>query len=89
MPTFLPAALAALLMTAEAQAFCASVPEDSAWHATQQKTAHMLCLQRELSQATDEKAAEARWQLQFGTLAARTELMLQQQRAASMLDRWN
>jgi hypothetical protein len=80
------AALAVLLMTAaEVQAACVSVTEDSAWNATQQKTTHTLCQQREISRTTNDMAVQARWQLEMGTFVARTELQLQQQRAAQMM----
>lgn len=79
------AALAALMMTAPVLALCVSVPEDSAWQAAQQKVAHTLCLQRELDQATADRVELVRWKAQLEALAARTELMLQQQRAAAQL----
>lgn len=79
------AGMAALLMTTQTQAYCYSAVEDSAWRAAQQKTAHTLCLQRELALATADKADEVRWKAQLDALTARTELMLQQQRAAAML----
>jgi hypothetical protein len=81
------AALAALLLTAPAQALCYKVPEDSGWQGPQRNTAHTLCLQRELTQDTHDRADDVRWRAQFDALAARTELMLQQQRAMTMLNR--
>ena len=85
MRTSLFAAVAALLMTTQTQAFCYSVVEDSAWEGAQQKTVHTLCLQRELAQTTSDRADEVRWKAQLDALNARTDLMLQQQRAAAML----
>jgi hypothetical protein len=87
MRTFSLAALAALLLTAPAQALCYTVPEDSAWDGPQRNTARTLCLQRELSQDTNDRADDVRWKAQLDALAARTEQMLQQQRALTTLDR--
>lgn len=81
------ALLAALLTTAEAQAYCIMVPGDTPWQGAERQTAQALCLQRELSQATEDRADEVRWKAQLDALAARTELLLQQQRAAAMLNR--
>jgi len=46
MRTILIAALAALLMTAEAQAYCIVLPEESAWQGAERQIAQTLCLQR-------------------------------------------
>jgi hypothetical protein len=79
------AAMAVLLMIPQAQALCLSVPEDAAWQGAQRQTAHTLCLHRELSRATESRADEVRWKALLDALAARAELLLQQQRAATML----
>jgi hypothetical protein len=74
-------------MPLESQAYCTALPEETAWQGVQRQTAQTLCLQRELSEMTEDRAAEVRWKAQLSALAARTELLLQQQRAAGMLNR--
>lgn len=73
-------------MTAQTQAYCYSFVEGSAWQGAQRQTAHTLCLQRELSQATEDRADEVRWKAQLDALAARTALMPQQHRAATPMN---
>ena len=83
-----PVALALLLTTIEAQAGCMVISPGSAWDGAERSTARTLCLERELSQSSEALADQMRWKIELGTFSARTELLLQQQRAATGLNDW-
>lgn len=80
------AAFAVALTAAPAAAQCAGVPGAAPWQGAAEATTRALCLQRELSEATRDVAREVRWRTDLGVLAARNQLLLQQLRAAAMLN---
>jgi hypothetical protein len=63
--------------TSGASALCVSYPDDGSTNYVENRTAHMLCLQRELAHDTDLAAERARIKAELGNI--RIELERQQQ----------
>jgi hypothetical protein len=82
-------AIVALLAvsTSGASALCVSYPDDGSTNYVENRTAHMLCLQRELARDTDLAAERARIEAELGNieLERQRQLILQQQ---AQLSRW-
>lgn len=68
------AALALVLTSSGAHAYCLSMPDTAATHYVDNSTAHALCLQQELSDTTERLAREAQWQAELGALAAQQQM---------------
>jgi hypothetical protein len=73
--------------TSAASALCVSYPDDGSTNYVENRTAHMLCLQRELARDTDLAAERARIEAELGNieLERQRQLILQQQ---AQLSRW-
>ena len=70
-------ALALIALATPASALCVSIPDDGSSNYTENGTAYMLCLQRELGQDTALAAERARIESELGNI--RIELERQQQ----------